>query len=149
MVRVEEATEADLNALCAIDRLVLGSSERRSFLSSAIAGRHCFKATINGEPVGFMVIEQGFRGHSFISFMVVHPGHRRAGVATALIEYAESIAPSDRLYTSASIANVEMQRLCESLGFIRTGSIDNLDGDDSEIVYYKEIEHKTGAHFAR
>ena len=73
MVQVEKAVEADLNILCAIDRLVIGSSERRSFLSSAIAARRCYKAVLDGEPVGFMVLETGLYGHSFISFMITHP----------------------------------------------------------------------------
>ncbi|HRK35144.1 MAG TPA: GNAT family N-acetyltransferase [Candidatus Hydrogenedentes bacterium] len=142
MVHVEEAVEADLNALCAIDRLVIGSSERRSFLSSAIAARRCYKAVVGSEAVGFMVIEKGLYGHAFISFMIVHPGHRREGVASALIDYAEFIAPTDKLFTSTSTGNTDMQRLCESLGFVRSSSIDNLESDESEIVYYKQLEKK-------
>ena len=145
MVHVEEAVEADLNALCAIDRLVIGSSEPRSFLSSAIAARRCYKAVLGGEAVGFMVVEKGLYGHAFISFMIVHPGHRRAGIASALIDYAESIAPTDKLFTSTSTGNIEMQRLCEALGFVRSSSIDNLEGDDSEIVFYKTVEKKAAA----
>ena len=145
MVQVEEAVGADLNTLCAIDRLVIGSSERRSFLSSAIAARRCYKAVLDGEPVGFMVLETGLSGHSFISFMITHPGHRRAGVASALVDYAESHAPTDKLFTSTSTGNTDMQRLCESLGFVRVGSFDNLEADDSEIVYYKQIDKKSAA----
>ncbi|MCC6697390.1 MAG: GNAT family N-acetyltransferase [Candidatus Hydrogenedentes bacterium] len=139
MVQVQEATESDLNSLCAIDRLVIGSSERRSFLSSAIASRHCYKAAINGEVLGFMVLEETFYGHAFISFLIVHPGHRREGIASALIEYAESIAPTDKLFTSTNESNVEMQRLCEALGFVRSGNIENLDDEDPEIVYFKQV----------
>jgi ribosomal protein S18 acetylase RimI-like enzyme len=146
MVRVEEATESDLNSLCAIDRLVIGSSERRSFLSGAISSGHCFKASIDGVAVGFMVLEETFYGHGFISFLIVHPGHRREGIASALVEHAELIAPTDKLFTSANESNMEMQRLCESLGFIRSGNIENLDEDDPEIVYYKQIVRDSDTH---
>ncbi len=139
MIQVEEATESDLNALCAIDRLIIGSGERRSFLSGAIASRHCFKASIDGQPRGFMVLEETFYGHAFISFLIVHPGHRREGIASALIEHAESIAPTDKLFTSTNESNVEMQYLCEALGFVRSGNIENLDEEDPEIVYFKQI----------
>lgn len=145
MVHVEEAVEADLNGLCAIDRLVIGSSERRSFLSSAIAGRRCYKAVLDSEPVGFMVLERGLSGHSFISFMITHPGHRRAGVASALVDYAEAHAPTDKLFTSTSTGNTDMQRLCEAQGFVRVSSLDNLEADDSEIVYVKQLEKKPAA----
>lgn len=146
MVQVEEATESDLNALCAIDRLVIGSSERRSFLSGAIASGHCYKASIETEPVGFMVLEETFYGHAFISFLIVHPGRRREGVASALVEHAERIAPTDKLFTSANESNVEMQRLCESLGFVRSGNIENLDEEDPEIVYFKQITRDSDTH---
>lgn len=33
-----------------------------------------------------------------------------------------------------------MQRLCEKLGFVRSGYIENLDEDDPEIVYCKRPE---------
>ncbi|GMV94309.1 MAG: hypothetical protein AMXMBFR82_40870 [Candidatus Hydrogenedentota bacterium] len=146
MVHVAEATESDLNALCAIDRLVIGSSERRSFLSGAIASGHCYKASIDDEHVGFMVLEETFYGHAFISFLIVHPGRRREGIASALVEYAESIAPTDKLFTSANESNMEMQRLCESLGFIRSGNIENLDEEDPEIVYFKQIARGSDTH---
>jgi hypothetical protein len=30
-----------------------------------------------------------------------------------------------------------MRRLCERLGFIESGRIDNLDSDDTEVIYVK------------
>lgn len=133
---------ADLRALCAMDRLVMGSTERRSSLTSAIATRNCIKATRNGEVVGFMVLDRTFFGHLFISFLNVHPGHRREGVGSALLRYAESIAPTDRIYTSTNQSNTDMQKFCEKHGFIPSGSIENLDEVDPEIVYYKPVTER-------
>jgi len=32
-----------------------------------------------------------------------------------------------------------MQRLCEHLGYVRSGWIDNLDEGDPEIIYFKRV----------
>jgi ribosomal protein S18 acetylase RimI-like enzyme len=142
MVKVELATDSDTISLWKIDRLVPGSSERRSALNSAIGSDHCFKATDEGEVRGFMILEANYDGHAFISFLVVHPGHRREGIASALMRYAESVAPTDKLYTSTNASNTEMQRLCEALGFVRDQTIETFDDEDREIVYIKDVQHE-------
>jgi len=141
-IGVQQAVDSDFPALVALDKLVPGSSERRSSLSSAIASKKCYKAVVNGEVLGFIILEETFYGHAFISFMIVHPGHRREGIATALITYAESVAPTDKLFTSTNASNTEMQRLCEAQGFTRSGAIENLDDEDHEIVYFKQIKRE-------
>ncbi len=145
MVKVELATDADTTALWKIDRLVPGSSERRSALNSAIGSDHCYKATVDGEVRGFMILEETYEGHAFISFLVVHPGHRREGVGRALIQFAESVAQTERLYTSTNASNTDMQRLCESMGFVRDDLTGMLDDEDREIMFVKEI-HRESAH---
>lgn len=35
-----------------------------------------------------------------------------------------------------------MQRMCEALGFVRSGYIENLDEGDPEIVYFKPLPKK-------
>lgn len=141
-VNVQRAVDSDFPAIVALDKLVPGSSERRSALSSAIASKNCYKAVVNGEVLGFMILEETFYGHAFISFMIVHPGHRREGIASELIHYAESVAPTDKLFTSTNASNAEMQRLCEAQGFTRSGAIENLDDEDHEIVYFKQIKRE-------
>ena len=96
-----------------------------------------------------MCIRDSLYGHSFISFMITHPGHRREGVGSALVDYAEDHAPTDKLFTSTSTGNTEMQRLCESLGFTRVSSLDNVEADDSEIVFVKQLEKRPAVAGAR
>ncbi len=141
-VNVQRAVDSDFPSLVALDKLVPGSSERRSSLSSAIASKNCYKAVVNGEVLGFMILEETFYGHAFISFMIVHPGHRREGIASGLINFAESVAPTDKLFTSTNASNTEMQRLCEAQGFTRSGAIENLDDEDHEIIYFKQIKRE-------
>ena len=62
-----------------------------------------------------------------------------AGVTTALIRHIERTCPRGKLYTSTNESNVAMQRLCETLGFKRSGYSENLDEEDPEIIYFKRL----------
>ena len=55
------------------------------------------------------------------------------------MHHVESIWQPGKLFTSTNASNVSMQRLCESLGYVRSGVINNLDEDDPEIVYFKRL----------
>ena len=45
-----------------------------------------------------------------------------------------------QLFTSTNRSNLPMRRLCDRLGFQRSGVVENLDNDDPELVYYKRLE---------
>lgn len=46
-------------------------------------------------------------------------------------------ADTAKLFTSTNESNVAMQRLCDRLGYVRSGFIENLDERDPEVVYFK------------
>lgn len=50
-----------------------------------------------------------------------------AGVATALVPGAERVCSTEKPFTSASGSNAAMRALCEKLGFVESGYIDNPD----------------------
>lgn len=91
--------------------------------------------TTEGAVVGYLVLEHGFFGRGFISMLAVHPDHRRAGVATALVHHAERACRSDRLFTSTNQSNLVMQALLDRLGYVRSGIVDHLDPGDPELIY--------------
>ena len=139
MIVVEKATWDDFEHVCSLDRIVLGNSGRQDFLDNAIKAGQCLVARMEDAPVGFAVLNQSFYGHGFIALLIVHPGHRRRGVATALIRHIESICPMEKLFTSTNESNEPMQRLCETLGFVRSGYIENLDAGDPEVIFFKRV----------
>ena len=140
MIVIEKATEDDFEHVCSLDRMVLGNSGRHAFLDNAIKAGQCLVARVEDAPVGFAVLNQSFYGHEFIALLIVHPEQRRRGVATALIGYIESICPTEKLFTSTNESNEPMQRLCQTLGFVRSGYIENLDAGDPEIVFFKRVK---------
>ena len=139
MIIIEDATELDLECIRTLDRMVLGNSGRRDFLDNTIKSGQCLIARTEDAPVGFAVLNQSFYGHAFIALLIVHPEHRRRGVATALIRHIESVCPTEKLFTSTNESNEPMQRLCETLGFVRSGYIENLDAGNPEIVFFKRV----------
>ena len=86
-----------------------------------------------------MVWNHGFFGHAFVALLAVRPEARRRGVASVLVGHVEAVCGSDRLFTSTNASNAAMQRLCDALGFERSGIIDNLDEGDPELVYCKRL----------
>ena len=139
MIRVEQATGNDLEDICILDRMIIGDSRRWGFLANAIKAGQCLIARKEDTSVGFAILEQSFYGHGFLSLLIAHPNYRRQGVATALIGAVETLCPTEKLFTSTNQSNIPMQRLCEALGFVRSGWIENLDEGDPELVYFKRV----------
>jgi ribosomal protein S18 acetylase RimI-like enzyme len=96
-----------------------------------------FVALADGRPIGVGEFHTQFFGHLFIELLLVDERHRRRGVARALIEACATAAPTDRLFTSTNTSNLAAQALFLGAGFQPSGSIENLDEGDPEIVYCK------------
>ena len=73
----------------------------------------------------------------------MHPDFRRRGLATALMRAAELECQSGKLFTSTNQSNIPMQQLCDRLGFIKSGYIENLDEGDPELIYVKLLASGT------
>lgn len=137
---VEEAHEADYAAVRALDRLLVGVRDRSEALREWIARRECLVARADGgEIAGFAIVTRDFFAQCFIALLVVHPEQRRRGVASTLIRAVEARSPTPKLFTSTNQSNTAMQAVCEKLGFVRSGFVENLDEGDPEIIYFKRV----------
>jgi ribosomal protein S18 acetylase RimI-like enzyme len=136
---IRKATVHDLQEICHIDQMVIGSRSRESYLLKAIESDTC-NVAITDYVVGYAISDTSFYENCFISLVIVHPEFRRQGAARDLIQHIECHCPTQKLFTSTNESNVMMQHVCESLGFIRSGIIENLDEDDPELIYYKSIQ---------
>ncbi len=139
MVIIERALSGDLEHICALDETVHGKPARRELIGRAVAQHRCAVARVDGVVRGMMIHDDSFFGHGFIVLLMVHPDFRRRGLATALMRAAELDCPTEKLFTSTNQSNTPMQQLCERLGFVRSGVIENLDEGDPEIVYFKRL----------
>ena len=139
MVIVERATSQDFEHICVLDETVYGGPSRRGIIGPAVAASRCAVARVDGIVRGYMILRPDFFGHGFVDLLIVHPDFRHRGLATALIRAAELDSPTEKLFTSTNQSNLAAQRLFERLGFVRSGTIDNLDEGDPEIVYLKRL----------
>jgi len=137
---VDRAGHSDAEAICNLDAMVLGRSERRDYLEAAVRAGHCWVARGAGQVVGFVVFAPTFFSQWFIELLIVHPGFRRQGVATALIVHCEAACQANKLFTSTNASNTSMQRLLRKLKYRRSGRIDNLDEGNPEIIYVKRLQ---------
>lgn len=137
--RIQLAGAHDGAAICAIDPRVIDTPERRPFIERAIAAGECYVATDRDAIAGYAVLDRSFFEQPFVSLLIVAEPQRRRGIGAELMRYIESICPGDKLFTSTNASNTPMQRLCEQLGFVRSGYIEHLDEGDPEIIYFKRV----------
>ncbi len=132
------AVPSDLAPILAADHMGT-DPDRHEQVETAIRQGHCWVGLSDGRVVGYLVADTSFYGHPFVWLVVVAGPFRRLGVATALMRHVESLFPDRKLFTSTNESNSASRRLMESLGFERSGWIDNLDDADPEIVYVKRL----------
>ncbi|HEY6395436.1 MAG TPA: GNAT family N-acetyltransferase [Candidatus Binataceae bacterium] len=139
MVIIEKATSQDFEHICALDETVYHGPSRRGFIGKALGQNRCAVARVDGAVRGYAITDDRFYGHTFVELLMVHPEFRRRGLAISLMRSAELDAQTEKLFTSTNESNIPMQQLCEKLGFVRSGMIENLDDGDPEIVYFKPL----------
>lgn len=138
MTIIDRASSADFEHICELDEIVFSGPSRRRFIGIALGQGRCAIARVDGLVRGYVVTGEFF-GHGFVEMLIVHPDYRRRGIASSLIRSAEIDAPTQKLFTSTNQSNLAMQRLCERLSFVRSGTVENLDDGDPEIIYFKRV----------
>ena len=139
MTIIERASSEDFEHICAMDETVHGRPARRKLIGEAFAKGQIAVARVDDVIRGFVLTDESFFEQYYVRLLMVHQEFRRRGLATALMRAAELDCQSGKLFTSTNRSNIAMQRLCERLGFIKTGYVENLDGGDPEIIYVKML----------
>lgn len=130
------AHASDIDAICAFDHI-----PRRAFIEKALNEGYLHVAEENGSILGYMILAYAFFALGFVELLYVHPDHRRKGVGTALMQYAESICTTEKLFTSTNLSNKDMQSLLMKLSYEESGIVHGLDEGDPELFYRKVLNH--------
>jgi ribosomal protein S18 acetylase RimI-like enzyme len=141
---VRRAGESELTALIECDPFAQADESRRNALNTWLLQGVVLVAQVQGEVVGLLVLEHGLFGHGFIPLICVKPSARRRRHALRLIRAAEAECRTPRLFTSANASNTQAQALLARAGFARSGTIENLDAGDPELVYFKPVVSEDG-----
>jgi ribosomal protein S18 acetylase RimI-like enzyme len=135
------AAEVDLPSLIRCDAHALAYEARRLELRRMVQQGSCFLATASGRPLGFAVLEYSFFGQGFIPLVCVASEHQGKGVGLSLLLELESRCSTAKLFTSTNASNGPAQKLLVRAGFIRSGTVENLDEGDPEFIYFKAVRH--------
>jgi ribosomal protein S18 acetylase RimI-like enzyme len=136
MVTIHLASTNDFAEICAIDHLGQ-DKDRQNFLRHSIQQQQCHVALIDGAIVGYVILEYSFFGLGFVSLLYTHPAHRRSSIGTRLMQHAEDICTTEKLFTSTNLTNHPMQNLLASRQYKLSGVIHDLDEGDPELFYVK------------
>ncbi len=139
-LEIRPAGPGDEETVVAIDARVTSDPVSQQYHVDAVCAGHCLLANLGGEPIGYAVWNRSFFGQPFMWLLFVRPDRRRLGVGRALIEHVSRLCRTEKLFTSTNESNEPMHRLLPTLGFVRSGSIDNLDDGDPEIIYVR-LQH--------
>jgi ribosomal protein S18 acetylase RimI-like enzyme len=135
-IAVRVGAPADHRSLVQIDQYAISHFDRAAAIADALAAGECLVAEADAEPLGYVVLNYAFFGFGFIPVIVVAAAHRRRGIGLRLLSEARARCTSRKLFTSANTSNTSAQALFIRAGFVRSGSIENLDEGDPEIVYF-------------
>lgn len=110
---------------CLADHVTLGIVESGELVAAAIL----YDAGTSGESIrGYLTSDPVDRGHSInLKLVLVLPGHRRGGLARALIELLEHEAAErrkDEIMCTIHPRNTASKSLFTSLGYERVGRVD-------------------------
>lgn len=135
MLKIRKAEEKDIEIIQDIDWI----KSRSDSLAKSVRTGQCWLALIQNDVVGFVIFDQSFFENTFVKLLIVHEDYRKKGVGTALMKHVKKICPTEKLFTSTNESNISAQKLFESLGFIKSGRVENLDEDDPEIFYFEKV----------
>jgi ribosomal protein S18 acetylase RimI-like enzyme len=144
MTIIERASSGDFEHICALDETVHGRA-RRKLIGEACARGRVAVARVDDVIRGFVIFDESFFDQFYVRLLLVHPDCRRRGLATALMRAAELDCQTGKLFTSTNQSNLPMQQLCDRLGFVKSGYIENLDEGDPELIYVKLLAPVPGA----
>lgn len=138
-MKIRLATHDEIGAMCRVEGATVDREKRREFVPKLIHKGTAHVAVLNGTMVGVAVLEHWFFERGFISLLMVRRGHRRRGVGSALVRHVEILCESERIFTSTNQSNLPMQSLLKKLGYRKSGTVDDLDPDDPELFYSRQL----------
>jgi ribosomal protein S18 acetylase RimI-like enzyme len=141
---VRKARPADLAALVQCDAYAQRHASRRDELEDWLRTQTVFVAEAPQRVAGFIVLNYSFFGNGFIPLVAVSEEAQRQGYGALRMSAAQQRCKTAKLFTSTNASNLAARRLFSSAGFIASGTIENLDERDPELVYFKPIRANGG-----
>ncbi|MBO0936003.1 GNAT family N-acetyltransferase [Fibrella sp. HMF5335] len=126
---IRKAVAADFEA---IDEFDMFAGDRQEEISRG----ECFVA-VQGETVaGYLTTARSFYQNPFIAYIQVRDNQQRHGIGHALLAFAESRWPVEKIYISTEADNAPMLHLLQKRGYTPAGEILFIQ-NEPELVFCK------------
>jgi len=139
MFAIRSAKPDDAGEIVGLDPLAREREDRRAFIARSVEAGACSLIFDSERLIGYAVLDYTFFGQGFISILFVSPTNRRQGAGSTLLRHLEALCRTRKLFTSANLSNLPMQRLLARQGFDLCGVVHGLDEGDPELVYMKYL----------
>lgn len=147
-MRIRQASVSDRDAIVAVDQVARAEARRVRFIDRILESATCLVAERDGHVVAYAALEYTFYEQGFVSILYVTEPERRQGIGRALMQALASRCDTEKLFTSTNQSNRPMQHLLDTLGYLESGVIHNLDPGDPELVYVLELGKRVAHRFA-
>lgn len=137
-MNIRHASYADSTRIVEIDES-MASRDNTNFIHGCVSARTCYVAEERGEVLGYSVLEHNFFRNAFITKLFVHSENRRQGVAGQMLSHLESLAQTDKIFTSTNQSNKPAEALFKKFGYESSGEIHHLDDGDPEMIFCKRL----------
>jgi GNAT superfamily N-acetyltransferase len=138
-MEIRAPRSADIEAVMALARDVIGPERAGPFVRSHVERHHLLVAEDEGEVIAVIAYRTDWFQCTLVSLVSVAEDHRKRGVARALYRSVEEMSPSPRLFSSTEETNSAAIRMHTALGFTPSGHIDNLPQGYRELLFYKRL----------
>ena len=142
-MRIREATPADRDAIVGFHHVARLEPARVQLIDRVLRSATCLVADHHGSVVAYTALEYTFYEQGLVSILYVAEPRRRQGIGRALMQAVAARCSTPKLFTSTNQSNQPMQQLLDSLGYVPSGIIHNLDPGDPELVYMLNLRGRT------
>lgn len=143
---VRPATQADAQDLKDLDTMVPIDPARAEAIDRWLRDDPVLVAEVDGQVVGYGVLDHGFFGQSNVAMLMVHRDYRGRRIGELILRRLEELGDTPKFYVTTNQSNHRMQRLLSRMGYRPGGYIHELDPGDPELVFVKDIETTRQSH---
>lgn len=137
------STEREFEKILSIDEKIIGTTSRAEKIHQAILENRCIHIILEKQIAGFLLYDNSFFEHPFVSLVMVDPVYQGKGLAGKLLRNVLVMIDADKVFSSTNESNKKMQSVFQKEKFVKSGIIHHLDDGDPEIIYVhiKEKNH--------
>lgn len=138
--QVRQAVLSDIRCLVRFDPIAEKDSGRRDQIERAVELGECWvacKASDLSVAVGYGCLDRSFFGEWFIPLVIVSSAVRRSGIGRQIVAHLEQHSSAGKIFTSTNASNTPMRQLLQQLGYQHSGTVENLDPGDPELIFVK------------